>query len=361
MMRSTLTILLTVLSFLTTCSSSDSNSSNELESTNVQYLGFFERESQHVAERDVRAKLSPSDSLLLSSELGIYRASRLHVEGEKLYIVDGSQLHIAVLDPENMEEQNVIQISEGEGPGELTQITGFDVEGDQIMLWSPDLQRLQYRDLTGELVTETSIESYPKSLGLTPEGNMIGLVSPVRANSDDAIHIVSSEGELVRSFATLVDGRNMLTDLKIHGYVSMGGNNQLFYAGYAEHLLKSWDLDGNLLFSVETIEPAPDGINYHTFEGAETRGAGFSEHGMFSASALVSTEDELVIVHAGMSSFSAPDQPQYLDFYDVKSGIYSHTLELPHRTSRIAIHENTLFALHMVEDEIYLFRYTINQ
>ncbi|MEX1212578.1 MAG: hypothetical protein WEA36_07020 [Balneolaceae bacterium] len=359
MIRTVVTIALAGLCSLMACTSSDEHSSVERESSNIEDLGFFDRVAQPIAERVVRAQLSPKDSLMLSSDLEIYGVSHMILEDRKLYIVDGSQLRIAILDPESLQEEHAIELSEGGGPGELPHIGNFDVQGDQIMLGDRSLQRIQYRDLAGELISEASIEAYPKSMGLARDGNMIGLLSPLMANSDDVIHIVSTEGELVNSFATIQDGRNMLTDLRIHGYVSLGGNDQLYYAGYAEHLLKSWDMDGNLIFSVETIEPAPDGINYHTFENSERRGAGYSEYGVYSASGLISTGADLVVVHAGMPSFSAPDQPQYLDFYNPASRMYSHTLVLPHRTSRIAIYENTLYALHLVDDEIYLFRYAM--
>ncbi len=310
---------------------------------------FINPVSNVQGDRQILEVLTLHDSLSVEqlfgegTSIGALAADRNHI-----YLLDPFILTIFSISTDTFEPVFSIQPEEGRGPGEVTGISGFDTLNDEIILVNETLMKVQrWRD-SGELLEEFIIEGVqPNRVSFWNDGNFT-ILSPSRPG-DLLFHTFDREGDLLGSFGDVAGIE--YNPVQFSGSVLVEGDD-FYFAGHSEHILAKWNRDGELQYSVTSIDDFPSELNYLRFEGAEQRGWQLSEHGFYFALDLDIYQDYLIVVHGG-SPMEEPYQ-QLVDIYNKQDGRYLASLEIPYRIGGLVVVDDFIVMLHRIDGEVYL-------
>lgn len=196
---------------------------------------------------------------------------------------------------------------------------------------------------------------HPRRIQLNSNNNIVILSHFFFVDGERTLlQIINPDGNPVSSFGTVTEEN--YSSLKAEGFMLTDEEDNVYYTGYSEHVLKKWDSEGNLLYSVISIDDYPSEANYATMGGGDQKVSGYLEHAYFNAVGTALHEDKWIIIHGGLYEESSHS---ILDIYDRNNGQYLFTVELPYKTKQIAVDDHYLYALHTIKNEIYLAMYTI--
>jgi len=320
---------------------------------------FFEdKDPQESSEREIRGELEIAEQISLYDQFEIYNASGLIVYGNTLFIADRSQLKVIGINTGSFEIEHSFSVPEGEGPEELTSLSPGSVSNGTFVFYDRRLSKFQFRDIKGTLIHEfISEELQPSRIRFLSNGNIITLSDPFRTGKNYMFHEMNQEGEVLSEFGKI--DRDHFHTLMYPGSIEIDKNDNFYYAGFAEHILKKWDSDYRQIFSVTSIDDFPADLNYITFESGENRVFSYSEHGYFSAIGSALHNDFWLILQGGVSG----DEHEYpkLDIYSQETGDYLYTYEIPYRaTGSLAVDDQFIYLLHMIDHDTYLVMYENN-
>jgi hypothetical protein len=323
-------------------------------SHNVKKNPFLEKSQQELSERIDKGSLAIVDSLQLLDQYGLLDVAGLNINEFALFIGDYSNSTISVIDKETFELIRRVEIQEGRGPGELLRIGAFDVNSNYLVVGNENERKIQFWNMKGEFVSEFISEEFsPHRININSNNHAI-ILSTISATH--LFNEINSSGEYVSGFGQI--NSSEYNPLMFSGSTVTDDKDNYYYAGFSEHILKKWDADGNLQFSVSSIDNFPGEINYATFSGNdEQRVYRYSEHGYFSAIGSTIYKDYWLILHGGVSGDE--DQIPLLDIYSTNNGKYLNSFSIPYRAGRgqIAANDNYIFMLHDINDETYLVVY----
>lgn len=317
---------------------------------------FWDRDPQEATRRTITGTLAVQDSTLLSDRYGILYAAGLELDGGDLYIRDRSGMSIFVIDKETLEYKGTISIPEGRGPEELTNIGGYDINSGILALLNLDVGKIQIRTAEGAFDREFGSESlFPRRIRVTSDQNLIVFSNYFFVNDEEYLfHRLNREGEVISSFGPVHN--EGYKSVKAEGQLNLDNEGNTYYAGYGEHILKKWDREGKLLFSVASIDNYPSEANYFSSSNGEQFIEGYSQFAFYNALGSTINEDYWFILPGGISEI---DPLTYLlDLYSREDGRYLFSMELsyPHN-GYIAADGEYIYMLHTIDGEIYLFRY----
>ncbi|MCC5905538.1 MAG: hypothetical protein JJU13_04995 [Balneolaceae bacterium] len=317
---------------------------------------FLIKESQNITDRILIGSMAIKDSLLLYEAFGMINASVLNMDNNNLYIRDASALNkIFVIDKKTFEYKHTISPAQGRGPGEITAIGTFDVFSPYIIITDGSLMKIQIWKTDGRFVNEFILDEIsPHRLNMW-ENERITILSATSSGSDHLFHTIDKDGNRILSFGEISkDNYNPL----MYSGSTLTDEEYFYYAGFSEHILKKWDQEGNLEYSIATIDDFPGEANYVTFLSGEQRSFQYTETGYYSAIGFTVYNDYLMILHAG----ERIRERQLLDFYDKHNGRYLASVELPYLSGSGSIVADDLhiYTLHMIDEEVYLGIYENN-
>lgn len=322
------------------------------------YQDFWQGVTQEVEQRSNKGMLAVNDSLLLSERYGILNATDLKMMGEDLYIKDQAKQEIFAIDKRSLKHRASISPSEGRGPRELTGLGSFDVSSETVVISNNNMQKIQIWGTDGKFHDEFHYENlHPRRIRLNANNNMVILSNFFFVDAErNLIQIIDSTGNPVSGFGKVTD-ENYST-LKAEGYLLIDEEDNVYYTGYSEHILKKWDPKGNLIYSVKSIDDYPSEANYPQIEGGDQKVWTYSRYAFFNAVGTALYDDKWILIHGGFDDEESSQS--VLDIYDRNNGQYLFTVELPYKTGHIAVDDQYLYALHTIKNEIYLVTYDID-
>ena len=95
-----------------------------------------------------------------------------------------------------------------------------------------------------------------------------------------------------------------------------------------------------------------------TFSGTDQRVFQYSPTAIFSAVGISIYRGYIVVVHRG--DWNESPYTQFLDFYRIKDGQYVASVEMPYMAGDVGINGTYLYALHRIDEEVYLVIYENN-
>ncbi|NGP88478.1 hypothetical protein G3569_08930 [Aliifodinibius halophilus] len=321
------------------------------------YQSFWQSLPQEVEKRSNKGILTVNDSLLLSERYDILDTSSLKINGDNLYIEDQAQQKIYAIDKHTLNQKASISISEGRGPRELTRLGSFDVASETVVISSINMQKIQIWNTDGSFRDEFRYKNlHPRRIRLNSNNNMVILSNFFFVDGErNLIQVINSDGNPVSGFGKV--SKENYSSLKAEGHMLVDDQDNVYYAGYSEHIFKKWDPEGNLIFSVKSIDNYPSEANYAKMEGANQKISRYLEHAYFNAVGSTIYKNKWLIIHGGSNSKSNQSK---IDIYNRNNGKYLFTVELPNKTGHIAADDQYLFVIHKIENEKYLFEYNID-
>jgi hypothetical protein len=182
-------------------------------------------------------RLETNDSVLLDEIQSIVQAN------DKIYVSDVRALYIFDKTGKFLSSIN----KKGQGPGEYTGISGFTVDGENIVIMSRTLKKIIVYRESGELVAEYKVDCYAQDISLLGEHNYVLYCGNDRADSRDKIHIINS-GKEEKQFMPIDEGRAKYLHYVSPYNFSVGGGDKLrFFEPYNDTV---YTVTG------DTIEPA---------------------------------------------------------------------------------------------------------
>ncbi len=277
---------------------------------------FLHKVPQTATERVVDSRLVATDSLRLS-DYDVLTPRRILVDVDWIFVDDVGEGRILAVAKEDFETHRFIGRGTGEGPGEMSRFRGFDVlDGELVLANRPG--RLSRYTFEGELVGELVIGQHPVRIAAVGDG-AVAVLDPL--NGDHLLTVVNATGGATGGQGMVP---NPAAELRMAWHLrSMGAidyhDGHIYFAGFSESLIKKYSLDGELVYSVATIDNHSSELNYMESESESVIAAGYTEQALYSA---------LNIRVYGRYSLVQPVRDdagevlRYLDAYDATTGKY---------------------------------------
>lgn len=316
---------------------------------------FFDKENQDLSNRIVKSDLRLVNNFKLYDNYGITSASSLMLYGNSLLITDSSQNKICKISTNSFEIETCFSIPEGQGPKEIRSMFPFAFHEKTIAVVDNSQSKIQYRSDNGEFIAEYSLSNLqPERILYKDSYSLITLSDPFFSGKEFLLHEINESGDLIAAFGRIDEEK--FNTLKYPGNINIDSGGNIYYAGFSEHILKKWDSNYNLKFSISSIDNFPSELNYVTNTNSESQIMGYSEFGVFSSIGSSLFKKYWLILHGGVSGDN--DELPKLDIYSVESGEYLFTFELPYRSNGpIVVDDNYIFLIQFIDDELSLVIY----
>lgn len=317
-------------------------------------VSVWDRDSQEVTDRVFTSDLVVVDSLRHSEEYGILNASNLVLEDTKLFINDVAQNEIFVIDRSTLEHLSTISPPEGQGPGEITSLLFFNVSDETVVIPNTALQKIQIWSSDGEYVNEFVSEGVsPRVILVRSDEKIITLPFNFFLEENGyLLQLLNQSGEILSGFGPITPAE--YSTYQVEGRIFIDEDDNIYYSGYSEHIIKKWDVEGNLIYSVASIDNLPREMMYSIDVGSGTVVA-YNQFADFHSIGGAIYGNYLIIIHAGISGDE--QAARVLDIYNSKDGKYVSSYLMPNSTTSIAIDESFIYAIHTIEADRYLVRY----
>ncbi len=319
---------------------------------------FSDKKPQEISQRKIKTTLTPKDSVFLVDSYGIMNSQgMIAMDSEHFYISDFPALKLFIVDKQTLELADTLSIQEGRGPGEVQRISNYSVSQDYIVISDESLGKIQIWDKKKELVNEFLMENiFPFRVNLWNDGTLT-VQSPRSADKGFIFYTLDQDGMLLNSFGD-VSGEEY-NPIRFSGQNIIDGE-YYYFAGYSEHVLAKWDKDGDLQYSVTTIDAFPGEANLASFDGGGgQRTFQFVPHAFFSAIDISIYRDYWIVVHRG--DWDEEPYQQFLDIYNKHTGQYKASIQLPQMAGQIEVDDQHIYALQRLDgEEMYLVIYENN-
>lgn len=304
-------------------------------------LNLDNKVKQLSGERIVAGQLVMTDSLNLEERLGIMNGSSMRADADFIYINDLNELKIHAIEKISLTSREIISPGRGQGPREVSGIGSFTVSDSFILINDSRQMKIQVWSKSGEFITEFMTDGVRPHRVVASGDENLTLLSPIPSQSFNLFHMIDMNGNHIQSFGE--PDEDFRNPLKYAGEI-WTDEEFLYYAGYSEHILTKFDMDGNLIYSRSAIDDFSAEKNYFMDGDADNRRIGYVEGGYYSAGGGTIFEDMILIVHVGESP--SDTKTHSLDFYRKTDGEYIATVILPLRpVMSIAVDESNIYVL----------------
>lgn len=322
--------------------------------------GFFEGKPQATDQRQVHTMPPARDSVRLL-DLDVFEFGDFFVQGDALYLPKYNDTFGKALavNKKTLTPERVIGRGEGQGPGEV-QVAGTGVARGRVVFYSPRQRKIAVYDTSGTWVTDIRPGIYLDNVA--PLANRFVVMNTVS--------VVEQEGR--PPLFLVVDGKEQVVDrfgpsgrpevarsdnpIAYTGKIAAGPDGAyLYFGGYSEALLKKYEIGGEQVFSVKTIDNLPSEVNYLTPQSnEEVRMWGYAEHGLFSVKTLAVFGRYLLV---GPINDIEGNTLTYIDVYRAEDGAYVRSYRMPNFVEALAVDESGIYTEEESEGEMYLKAY----
>ena len=303
---------------------------------------FFATVKQSADGRRVTSTLAPVDSFALS-DYGVPESYFMAVHGQWIYARADGQGKILAVDRNDFDTYRFVGEGVGEGHGELLEQSGpkeFDVSDNYVVAINRRHQLARF-STDGTYVDESRIEHGPERLAAVSDDRVLTL----DATGTDAYLILLSQldGTVIHRIGRLYseegrEAKGMIFPLQYSGFVDYH-DGSVYYAAYAEPVIKKYALDGELLFSVATIDDFPTSERNYVVDGNYITYA----PDMLFSSANVHAYGRYLIVQPIMDDHG--ETARVLDVYDADTGTYVRSHGVTSPPSDLAFDDEYLYML----------------
>lgn len=302
------------------------------------YTVFTEKKPQEAAERTVR-ELTPVDSLNLTEVFDAW--SRLDLKHSNNGLFVKLDYQIVRLNKEDLSTENILNIPEGRGPGELLSIRDFDVGNGFLVMLDGEAQKTVIYDLNGNLIEEFLNDKY--LVDMIEIAGRDTFYYQIATRHDYLFYKGNRENEIHLQFASQTEGINILAytgEMIYH-------NHSLYFGGYSEPLFRRYDLSGEepeLVFSRAVIDDYNSENNYReapTSDGMRLQG--YSDEVQYASMDIDADKNYLYSVRHANGTVDY----KYLDLYSVEDGSYRVSFPLHYYPVYITVDEDYVYTIEL--------------
>ena len=330
---------------------------------NVQQ-SFWDRTEQTAQSRSIVGSIEVSNSVNLKERFGMVNPRRLLQNQDFFIITDQVSTvysHIYIISKEELTVHQNIRITHGRGPGEINMqsLRNVAVNHSYLMISDMNLQKIVLYDLDGNFINEVLTDFFMFGNNQYRSDDLMVLFSnPLNFNGNPLFSIVNSDGQRVDTFGDI--NEQDFNHYKAYGNIAIDKKDNIYYAGFAEHFIKKWSPDGQLLFSIGTVENPESEFNYiSSMHGDDFRIMGYAEGAFYSTAHVFLCEEYICIEHAGDVDF---EPSVYLDMYSKEDGAYQFSYTRPsHRAGGLLFTDGVFYGLQYFDDEMHLIQYEISE
>lgn len=306
---------------------------------------FTSRKLQPTDKRAHKDTLVPLDSLNLS-KVDLYESGTLRINKTHLFVKGKDK--IVIISKDNFNKYKTIPFTKGKGPQEILQLKSFDVRDSQLVVLDERQNKVLTYSLPDVFKGENKFKKVmPHRIRILNRNSYL-LFAP--ANSEylfDEVNV--KKGEVFR-FGKLPPKHNLLV---YEGNIEVQQNN-IYYAGFSEPLLKKYSLDGELLYSVATIDNYDTEANYVKNEDSNIRMIGFTPAAQFSTAGFDIFSNYWFVIPYRLDNKLKGE----LDIYNKDSGKYLGTVDgLKPKTRKIRADDNFIYTISQSQGYYVLTRY----
>ncbi len=240
----------------------------------------------------------------------------LKVTGDRILLYDDNKV-VWMIDKERTEIEKIV-LNVGRGPGELLNIRDLAAGDDRFYISDTQQRKLLEFDYTGRLITERTVAGNASKILITGPRELLAYTQFGEEhlftfyNPDETV-IQGEQTE--KGFEFRNPEQNMLS---YEGKIS-GAENAVFFGGYSEPILKKYDTtNGNLLFSVQTMDYFDSSGNYDTAQSGEFMVYGYADNALYAVQAMDVNGDNLYVKNYANGNKTA----KAIDIYSAKDGAY---------------------------------------
>lgn len=304
--------------------------------TNQEEGDFFSKREQVKKERRFTARMQAVDSLNLSG-YGAYRGSIVRVDDQRIYVSASDLGMVVAINKRDPSSYYLIGNGKGQGPGEISGFSDFAVDEQHIVFPRP--HRVITWSKSGALVQDMQVD--PRVRRLRPLANDRFLIFST-LTMDYLFNILDGEGAVVRSFEKA--GREASLSLKYEGRIDVD-ERYVYYAGYSESLIRKYTLEGELVYSVATIDNYPSELNYVTSEaGGNSVLMGYAQTALYATLGIAVYGTYLLVHPAPDRNQDVPDLLAF-DVYDASDGKYLETYNLSGLPNSFAVDDDHIYTV----------------
>lgn len=253
------------------------------------------------------------------NEFDFFYVLQLEQNDNSLFIRNGNNYQILVVDKNSPDKNYILDFSEGRGPGELLQMSEYDIYKNRIFVVDNSQSKISIFDLSGELIKEFRISNI--NVDRLEVINEELLLVYTMQTSEYVFNIISIEGDVVESF---VESEPKLHYLQYSGDIYYA-NGDVYFFGYSEPIMKKYNLDTEQLsYSKYVVNNYDPSANYVRNEIGEIIASGYSPAALYSSVGFSVYDNEIfnAVYHNGEEGH------KYMDVYNSNTGTYIRSYEL---------------------------------
>lgn len=290
-------------------------------------------------------------------DLEVFESEDIFVDEESIYLryedEDGKAIAI---DKKSLTRKHIIGRGEGQGPGEV-QGRGMGVAKGRVVFYAARQRKIAVYDTSGMWITDVRPEARLGSV--VPLTDRFVVMSRVAVVTQDGrpplFQVVDTEGNVTDRFGPSGKGELTRSDNPIayNGRLAAGSAlEHLYFGGYSEPLLKKYEIGGEQVFSVKTVDNLPSEVNYLTPQSnEETQMWAYAKPGLFSVETLSVFRDYLLV---GPINDVEGNTLTYIDVYSAEDGSYIRSYRVPNFVAGLAVDETGIYTKEKSGDEWYL-------
>ncbi|MDR9417480.1 hypothetical protein [Gracilimonas sp.] len=322
-----------------TSNSLDEKPFNWADDTNIEKKRFFES--------------SQIESKINLDSLEFTNVSELKISQENFFLNQrAGKTEIVVINKNNKDDNYVIDIPEGKGPGELTSMVDFDVIEDQIFIADRSQSKIALYSVEGEFIKEFRVPVFIDQIAAIDKNTVLCYSMRV----DDFLFTVFGEnGDIRNSF---IESESELNMMMYTGEIHVNTDN-IYFSGYSEPIIKKYSIEEEVLkFSEEVVDSYESKNNYKFGADGSSSVQGFSEDAIYNTNGMDVSGNIIANVphHNGRKGY------KYIDLYNIEDGEYLKSIEMfgyP-LINGIQIDDNYIYSLEMDSNRTnWLIKYEI--
>ncbi len=241
-----------------------------------------------------------------------------------------------------------IDLKEGKGPQEILKLQSFDVTDTSMVILDERQNKILIFELPNIFIKEFTLkkEIIPHRIRLLNRNSYIIFAPWI--GSEYLFSLMNVDREALLRFENVPPQHNPMV---YEGFINTQNSN-IYYAGYSEPLLKKYSSEGELLYSVATIDNFNTEANYMKSEGGAMMG--YTPAAQYSTESFSIYQSYWVVI-----PYENGDQiSTHLDIYNERNGHYLGTLEgLKPGTRSLQIDNEFIYAVSTNGKEFMLTRY----
>lgn len=313
---------------------------------NEEKKNFLSKEVQKTDQRTIKGSLAAIDSIDLA-KFNIYDAYSIKMNQTHLFVKDSEDFKVVAISKDDFDSHYTIDIKEGKGPQEILHFQSFDVKDSLMVILDENYSKILTFKLPDIFIKEFTLQETTAHRIRILNSKSYILFTPI-IGSKYLFNLMNINNKTLQRFENLPPQYNPMV---YEGFINTQNDN-IYYAGFSEPLLKKYASDGELAYSVATIDNFNTEANYLKTDGGAMMG--YTPAAQFSTESFNIYQSYWIVI-----PYKNGDQiSTNLDIYNEHNGHYLGSLEgLKPRTKDLQIDDTFIYAVSTDGEKFMLTRY----